>query len=542
MEKRVGIVGAGASGLTSCRHAILNNFKPTVFEANNNVGGLWKFKPEETDDASVMKTTVINTSKEMTAFSDYPPSKNLANFMHNTEMCKYLEAYANDYDLYKYIKFNHKVKNIYRHANYDVTGEWVIEYMDENGDQHSETFDAVLLCSGHHKIPNWPTPFEGQDNFKGKISHAHSYKDHKGYEDKVVVVVGVGNSGGDIAVELSRIAKNVNLVTRRGTWVFNRIFDYGEPFDLVLNRRFLFSLKNAVPSWLSNSVIESKLTKRFDHKLYGLQPKHRVFNAHPTVNDELPNRLACGTVKVRPNIKSFGEHSVTFEDGTVLENVDEVIFCTGYNFEFNILENGNLVPVVDNSCCLYKYMYPLETSTKNNFSIIGLIQPYGSIMPISEMQARLFFENLNGKCKLPSKEEMIKDIELKKKMMDERYYSSRRHTIQVDYMDYMDEIADLINCKPNPMDYIFSDFKLFWALAFGPNAPYAYRLKGNHPWKGARDALLTIRDRSIYPTISARKMDVDEFSRKFVMLLSCPEKVLLPLLLIAFIFIIISLF
>uniref|UniRef100_A0A0K0ETL1 Flavin-containing monooxygenase n=1 Tax=Strongyloides stercoralis TaxID=6248 RepID=A0A0K0ETL1_STRER len=530
MKKKVAIIGAGASGLTSARHALLNNYYPVIFESNNTIGGLWKYKPEKSDDASVMKTTVINTSKEMTAFSDFPPSKMSANFMHNTEMYQYLEDYANEYDLIKYVKFNHKVKSICRHENYNNTGDWVVTYIDNNEINKSEIFNCVLLCTGHHKIPNWPEPFPGQDKFKGKISHAHNYKDHRGYEDKVVVVVGIGNSGGDIAVELSRISKSVNLVTRRGTWVFNRIFDYGIPFDIVLNRRFLFALKNYTPDWLNNTVIESKLTKRFDHKIYGLQPKHRVFGAHPTVNDELPNRLACGTIKIKPNIKCFGETSITFEDGTIIQNVDEVIFCTGYNFEFTIIEDGKLIPVIDNNCNLYKYMYPLETKNYNNLAIIGLIQPYGSIMPISEIQARLFYEVLNGNVLLPSKKEMMIDIENKKKLMRQRYYKSKRHTIQVDYMDYMDEIAEMIKCKPNPIDYIFKDFKLFYALLFGPNVPYAYRLKGPHPWKNARNVLLTINDRTIYPTFSARKVDVNEFSRKIILFISNTEKISLILL------------
>lgn len=89
----------------------------------------------------------------------------------------------------------------------------------------------MLLCCGHHALPRMPAPWPGQDRFEGRIIHSHSYRDHKGtglrrgfydaslirknyfqgYEDKVVVVVGVGNSGGDLAVELSRIAKQVLL-------------------------------------------------------------------------------------------------------------------------------------------------------------------------------------------------------------------------------------------------------------------------------------------------------------------------------------------
>lgn len=68
-----------------------------------------------------------------------------------------------------------------------------------------------MLASGHHVHPYSPKPWPGQEQYQGRILHSHSYKDHRGYEDKRVVVVGVGNSGGDIAVELSRISAQVNI-------------------------------------------------------------------------------------------------------------------------------------------------------------------------------------------------------------------------------------------------------------------------------------------------------------------------------------------
>lgn len=74
-----------------------------------------------------------------------------------------------------------------------------------------EEFDGVLLACGHHGIPYIPDPWPGQEKFQGKIIHAHSYKDLTGYEDKVVAVVGIGNSACDIAVDISRVAKQVNF-------------------------------------------------------------------------------------------------------------------------------------------------------------------------------------------------------------------------------------------------------------------------------------------------------------------------------------------
>jgi len=66
------------------------------------------------------------------------------------------------------------------------------------------------LCTGHHVDPYFPK-FDGMEKFKGRLIHSHSYKDHDGYEDQRVVVIGIGNSGGDIAVELSRISSQVIL-------------------------------------------------------------------------------------------------------------------------------------------------------------------------------------------------------------------------------------------------------------------------------------------------------------------------------------------
>ncbi|KAK0400086.1 hypothetical protein QR680_003348 [Steinernema hermaphroditum] len=496
--KRVAIVGAGASGLPAIRHALLYGFEPVCFESADDVGGLWRYKPYETDESSVMKSTVINTSKEMTAYSDFPPPEEYANFMHNTQLLKYLKLYAGEFNLLKYIKFHHKVLNVARAPSFDQDGKWTVVYTDAEGVEHKETFDCVLVASGHHTTPYLPSKWPGQDEFTGKVLHSHSYKDHRGFEDKVVVVVGVGNSGGDVAVELSRLAKQVYLVTRRGTWVFNRIYDYGMPFDLSLNTRMKFILRDIVPERISEAYVIARLQKRFDHGVYGLKPKHGVFSAHPTVNDELPNRIACGTVIIKPNIKSFGKNNLIFEDNTCIEHVDTVVLATGFSFEFPIVENGELIKVHDNEVDLYQYMYPLATAKHNTLAILGLIQPLGSIMPISEMQARVFFDVLSGESQLPASHEMRHNMVEKRETMAKRY---------VDYNVYMDELAELIGCKPDMKALFLSDPVLAYKCLFGPNAPYQYRLRGPHAWTGARNALMALDERVLKPTMTRLAMD-----------------------------------
>ncbi len=136
-----------------------------------------------------MKSTVINTSKEMTAYSDFPPPPDFANFMHNRRMLEYLELYANAFHLREHIRFNHRVINVQRHPlEYPSKGRWVVSYeANEDGKCIDELFDGVLLCTGHHTKPYVPAkPWPGMvDLYKGVVSHAHSYKDHQGYDDKV---------------------------------------------------------------------------------------------------------------------------------------------------------------------------------------------------------------------------------------------------------------------------------------------------------------------------------------------------------------------
>lgn len=109
----------------------------------------------------------------------------------------------------------------------------------------------------------------------------------------------------------------------------------------------------------------------------------RVLDQHPTINDDLPNRIISGRVQVKPNIREFTETSAIFEDGT-REDIDAIVFATGYSFSFPFLEGFK---VVENQIPLYKFMFPPDLE-KPTLAFIGLIQPLGAIMPISELQCR----------------------------------------------------------------------------------------------------------------------------------------------------------
>ena len=237
--------------------------------------------------------------------------------------------------------------------------------------------------------------------------------------------VGIGNSGGDIAVELSRHAKQVYLSTRRGAWVFSRLGPAGLPVDMAFATRFY----NCFPHLIFEPMMVSILNNRFCHATFSLKPNHSPIAQHPMVNDALPHQIITGTLIVKPNVSEITKNGVEFDDGTAVDNVDVVIFCTGYNMRFAYLEIENEI-VVKNEVNLYKYVFP-PFLKKPTLAVIGNIQPIGAVNPISELQARLACRVFGGNVQLPTEEQMNADISLKRETMKKRYYATKRHTVQV---------------------------------------------------------------------------------------------------------------
>lgn len=488
--KDVCIIGAGASGLVSIKECLESGFNPTCFERAPWTGGLWRYHEEDIDGlSSVAKTTIINSSKEQSALSDFPPRKDLPNYCHNTQLIKYFDEYTEKFGLTKYVRLRHQVISVRQEGN-----KWSVSVKDLNTDnEETINFDAVMICTGHHVKPHIPS-FPGQKRFKGKIIHTHSYKKPDGFEDKNIAVIGIGNSGGDAAAELSVVGKQCYLSTRRGAWISHRVGPYGMPFDLFFVRRFNDMIMNLMPFDMQCSIMESVFNQRFDHEMFGLKPKHRAFQQHPTVNDTLPNRIISGAVIVKGDIKTFTENGIIFLGDTEETPLDVVVLATGYEVSFPFLDKS-IVDPQENEIDLYKYVFSPNVSNPETLAFIGNIQPVGALIPISELQARWVCQLLLGKVSLPSKEQMIQDIKKKRKEIKARYYNVARHTLEVDWVSFMDEIADQFGAKPNMSKLFFTDPALWSKMMFAPALPYHYRVHGPGKWDGARHAIMTLGDR-----------------------------------------------
>nr|XP_020670361.1 dimethylaniline monooxygenase [N-oxide-forming] 2-like isoform X1 [Pogona vitticeps]XP_020670362.1 dimethylaniline monooxygenase [N-oxide-forming] 2-like isoform X1 [Pogona vitticeps] len=499
MAKRVAVIGAGVSGLTSIKCCLEEDLEPTCFEQSSDIGGLWRFTEKiEERRASIYNSVITNTSKEMMCFSDFPMPEHFPVFLHHSKFLEYLRLYADHFNLLKYIRFYTAVIHIEKAQDYSTTGQWTV-VTEKNGKQECFTFDAVMICTGHQIEAYTPLEsFPGLETFKGNIFHSRNYKSSEGFEGKTVVIIGMGNSAADIAVETCRKAKKVFISTRGGTWVMSRVYDNGYPWDTIFHTRFNNVIRNSLPWLLLRWLTEKKMNQWFNHENYGLVPRNRSLMKEPVFNDDLPSRILYGAVIVKPLVKEFTESSAIFEDGTVEENVDVIIFATGYTVAFPFLDKS-VIEVENNRVPLYKHVFPPHLE-KPTLAFIGLIQPLGPIMPTAELQARWATRIFKGLSSLPPESTMVTDTIIRNEKRIKWFGTSRSQSIQTDFITYLDELADESGSKPNPFMLLLKDPKLALTIFFGPCSPFQFRLMGPGRWAGARNAILTQRDRIVKAT------------------------------------------
>jgi hypothetical protein len=166
---------------------------------------------------------------------------------------------------------------------------------------------------------------------------------------------------------------------------------------------------------------------------YGLpKPDHAFGEAHPTVSGRIVDRLQHGTITVKPNIARLDADEVEFADGT-RERVDVVVYCTGYRISFPFFDPG-FISAPDNRIGLFRRVMHPEI---DNVYFVALVQPLGATMPIAERQGQWIADELRGEYLRPSRSRMLHDIRAEDEAMRRRYVASKRHTIQVDFDDYL---------------------------------------------------------------------------------------------------------
>src|SRR5262249_26623989 len=149
------------------------------------------------------------------AFDDFPMPSVYPDFPSHRQLLAYFTEYTRSFRLEPHIRLGSYVEQ----CTLDGDGRWTVRVI-ANGETTTETFDGLLVCSGHHReafVPEYP------GTFAGKIVHSSTYKRPDSFRDQRVLVVGAGNSAADIAVDVARLAARTALSMREGTYFIPKL-------------------------------------------------------------------------------------------------------------------------------------------------------------------------------------------------------------------------------------------------------------------------------------------------------------------------------
>ena len=426
---RTCIIGAGASGITAAQVLAARGIPFDCFEMGSDIGGNWRYD-NDNGVSSAYRSLHINTSRDAMQYAAFPMPASYPDYPSHWQVAEYFDSFVDHFGLRDRITFRTEVTRVVPQP--DGGFEVTVRSREHGREAEVHHYDHVLVANGHHWDPRWPEPsFPGSETFPGTQLHAHYYRTPDVLEGKRVVVLGIGNSAADIAVESSRVAEATYLAMRRGAHVIPK-YVFGRPTDHLTDSA-LASTSHKLQQAAMWALLRATAGKMTD---YGMpEPDHRVLDAHPTVSSDLLTRLGHGDLTIKPSIERFEGSTAHFTDGTSAE-VDVVIYCTGYRISFPFLDEAVVAPT-DNRVALYRRVVDPDHP---GLYFLGLIQPLGSVMPLAEAQAEWVADLVAGTVTLPDAAEMRQQIASYDEEVRRRYVASKRHTIQVDARSYRTEL------------------------------------------------------------------------------------------------------
>ncbi|CCG98905.1 flavin-containing monooxygenase FMO [Fibrella aestuarina BUZ 2] len=286
----------------------------TLLEASDKVGVAWRNHYDRLH---------LHTVKEHSALPFLPFPADYPTYVSRAELVTYLEQYAHHFGIQP--RFNQVVTSIER-TRYGGTqpGRWTVQTT-------TDTFiaDQLVVATGYNRVPNEPQ-LPGLSTFKGDVIHSRTYRNGDPFRGKQVLVVGMGNTGAELALDLYEHGAEATISVRGPISIVRRdvLGKPTQPTAIFLNK---------FPNWFYDLVagISQQLTVG-DLSAYGLgKPKYppsrliREFGRIPVIDLGTLDQIKAGNIAVAPGIRQINEHLVTFTDGSQ-RPFDAIVLATGY--------------------------------------------------------------------------------------------------------------------------------------------------------------------------------------------------------------------
>ncbi|HYH79202.1 MAG TPA: FAD-dependent oxidoreductase [Longimicrobium sp.] len=480
-RKRIAVIGGGPAGLTTVKELAEKGFEVTAFDRNPGLGGVF---------TTAYAGLQLTSSSLITAFGAFVRDRDLERptLWQCGEYLEYMEEFARHFGLHRHYRFSTTVKSVRRAPG----GGWRVRSAAAGEDgaaavETEEAFDHVVICAGSNVKPVYPE-WARPENFDGQILHSGQVHDGSAFAGKRVLIVGMGESGSDMALMAARAGEACAISTRNGPgYVIPRLYR-GLPTDMDTNRCYhglprsvvnkpVVRFKVKIEDALLLPDADRKVLRKVGeiNRVRGVAP----FNRFGTKSTAFVEAMIYHGATYHPGVAELRRDGVVFADGTEFP-CDTIVCCTGFAPEFAFL-NEHAPELARRGCdarSLYKRMFIPEVGT--GIAWMGLVRPaVGGVPACAEMQARYLALVLSGEKALPSHAEMHADIQMHAELDHRQFgHDADRLRTMADLFRYMESMAHEIGCRPPLRRLFLRDPLTALKVAFGPLSAAQYRLTG----------------------------------------------------------------
>ncbi|MGW4754159.1 flavin-containing monooxygenase [Streptomyces chartreusis] len=310
-DRPVYVIGGGPGGLSVAHALRARGLRAVVLEKSDRVGASWRRHYDRLR---------LHTTRRLSALPGLPMPRRFGRWVTRDDVVRYLEKYAEHHDLE--IVTGVEVSRV--EPAPDGSG-WLLR---ATGGREL-TGAAVVVATGHNhtpRIPHWP----GRDTYTGEFLHAGEYRNPAPYAGRDVLVVGIGNTGAEIAVDLVEGgARRVRLAVRTVPHIVRRsTAGWAAQFTSILVRRLPVRLVDRLARPMAKLSVPDLAEQGLPRPDSGLYSRVRE-GAIPVLDVGLIDAVRKGRIEIVAAVDGFEGEKVVLADGSRV-SPDVVVAATGY--------------------------------------------------------------------------------------------------------------------------------------------------------------------------------------------------------------------
>ncbi|XP_024392067.1 probable indole-3-pyruvate monooxygenase YUCCA5 [Physcomitrium patens] len=315
------IVGGGPSGLAAAACLKMKGVPSLIIEKSDGIGSLWKYKAYD--------RLHLHIPKQFCELPYYAFPEDYPLYPDRKQFVDYLENYFQHFDMWA--KFNTKVST----ASYDPYSScWKVKTQPSEADSEGERREYrakwLVVASGENAEPYTPE-VEGLKDFRGSVVHSSNYKTGAGYARQRVLVVGCGNSGMEIALDLSNFNAEPSLVVRSPVHILPREIFGTSTFAVAMRMMKSFPLwfTDACLVWYTWAMLGDTTRYGFKRPSDGPMTIKCKQGKTPILDVGTFAKIKSGAIKVCPGLKYVTPDGALFENDQFVK-FDAIVLATGY--------------------------------------------------------------------------------------------------------------------------------------------------------------------------------------------------------------------